>query len=285
MMNQSPIETALSRAMIRWSLSKTMQVAETAGSVLYRVEQNGKDLAALKLARPGSDTDAVSDALLAWYGGEGAVTVFDAFDGAMFMEWIEGPTLATLPADGRDAEAAEALASIAQRLLFPREDPPEGLVSLRSHFAPLFAPPSPDWPRMGRDLLARSVGIAHKLFDKPSAIMPLHGNLVHESIVLSPRGWLAANPLGLLGDPTFELAPAFLTPVDQHKLVAEPMRVTMLADKFTGALGLNRKRLLGFAAINAALSARRDLAAGQPIAHQLGVLPHLLAAYDQAEGR
>ena len=47
-MNRTPAETALSKAMIRWSLSRASMVAETPSSILYRVEQNGRDPAALK---------------------------------------------------------------------------------------------------------------------------------------------------------------------------------------------------------------------------------------------
>ena len=52
MMNQSPVETALSRAMIRWSLTKSTPVAETVTSWIFRVEQNGRNFAALKILKP-----------------------------------------------------------------------------------------------------------------------------------------------------------------------------------------------------------------------------------------
>ena len=55
-----------------------------------------------------------------------------------------------------------------------------------------------------------------------------------------------------------------------------------MADIFAARLGFNRKRMIGYAAAHSALSACWDLEAGEPITHDLAVLPHLLAAYDKA---
>lgn len=283
MMNQTPIETALSRAMIRWSLSKTTLVAETATSMLYRVEQNGRDTAALKLLKPEAGMEeAKGGELLAWYGGEGAVTVFDSIEGAVFMEWVGGDTLASLSHQGRDREAIEVLADVARRLHVGRDATPPELPTVRERFAALFASKSVTWPRMGRDLLARSVGIAHKLFDKPSAHIPLHGDLHHGNILSSPRGWLAVDPKGLLGDPVYDLAPAFMNPIDAPKIASNPARIAHMAETFATRLGHKQKRIIGFAAAHAALSACWALEDGETINTQIAVLPHLLAAYDQA---
>lgn len=284
MMNQTPIETALSRAMIRWSLSKTVLVAETDTSLLYRVEQNGREPAALKLLKPGAAGagEARGGDLLAWYGGEGAVTVFDSIEGAVFMEWVDGQSLGDLARAGKDQEATLALAEVAERLHLPRENDPPELIPLRAHFDALFESRSVVWPRMGRDLLARSVGIAHRLFDKPAPQRPLHGDLHHDNILRAARGWLAVDPKGLYGDPVYDLAPAFMNPIDAPKLAADPARVMRLTDVFCARLGFKPKRLLGFAAVHAALSACWAIEDGRSYATQIAVLPHLLAAYDQA---
>jgi streptogrisin C len=48
----------------------------------------------LKQLKPeAGDEEQRGSALLAWYGGEGAATVFDAMGGVIFMEWLDGPTL------------------------------------------------------------------------------------------------------------------------------------------------------------------------------------------------
>jgi streptomycin 6-kinase len=138
------------------------------------------------------------------------------------------------------------------------------------------------WPHTARDLYARASGIALKLFDKPSAQLPLHGDLHYDNIISSGRGWLAIDPVGLFGDPAYEVAPAFVSPSGAEALVADPRRISALLDTFEARLDLPRKRVLGWAAAHAALSASVNLANGKPITIQLACLPNLLSAYDQA---
>jgi streptomycin 6-kinase len=283
MMNESPTETALSRAIIRWSLSRATQIADTPASIVYKVEQNGQQPAALKILKPvAGEEEKRGAALLSWYSGDGAVTVFDVTEDAIFMEWLDGPTLGEPARNGRDDEATEAFGHVVQLLHKPRDTTPEGLISLRQRFQSLFDADSRIWPPTARDLYARSVGIALALFDRPSVAMPLHGDLHHDNILSSARGWLAIDPKGLLGDPAYEVANAFLNPVDVTKLAASATRIAHLADSFSGRLGFNRKRVLAWACAHAALSACRELEAGRPITLTLAVLPLLLAAYDLA---
>jgi len=283
MMNQSPAETALSRAMIRWSLTKATPVAESPRSWIFRVEQNGRDFAVLKIMKPlAAEEEGRGSRLLQWYGGEGAATVFDIEGNAVFMEWIDGGTLGEPARTGRDEEATIALATLVGRLHAPRPDAPTDLLPLRERFRTLFDTDVRLWPHTARDLYARAAGVALTLFDKPAAMLPLHGDLHHDNILSSDRGWLAIDPKGLLGDPAYEVANAFRNPHGALNVVADPRRITAMADIFAARLGFNRKRMIGYAAAHSALSACWDLEAGEPITHDLAVLPHLLAAYDKA---
>jgi streptomycin 6-kinase len=282
-MNRTPAETALSKAMIRWSLSRASLVAETPVSILYKVEQNGRNPAALKQLKPGAgDEELRGSALLAWYGGEGAATVFDSADGILFMEWLDGATLGEAARQGRDEDATAALATVVESLHLARDADPPPLMPLRLHFRELFDMQPARWPAMSKDLLARSIGIAHQLFDKPAASIPLHGDLHHDNILSSPRGWLAIDPKGLIGDPVYEVANSFLTPHGADSLIADPARIMRLADAYSARLGFNRKRVLGYAVAHAALTACWQIDSGKTVAPQLAVLPHLLTAYDQA---
>ncbi|WP_297107305.1 aminoglycoside phosphotransferase family protein [uncultured Devosia sp.] len=283
MVNQSPVETALSRAMIRWSLTKSVPVAETPRSWVFRVEQNGRNFAAIKILKPAVSLEEGRGArLLSWYGGDGAATVFDIHGDTIFMEWLDGGTLGDAVRAGRDEEASIALAGVVGNLHRPREDAPDDLEPLRQRFEVLFETDVRAWPHTARDLYARCAGIALKLFDKPMPQIPLHGDLHHDNIISSDRGWLAIDPKGLIGDPHYELANAFRNPVGAGKLAADPRRIAAMADIFAVRLGLNRKRLLGFAAAHSGLSVCWDLAAGNPITADLAILPNLLSAYDQA---
>ncbi len=267
--------------MIRWSLSKATPVAETPYSWLYRAEQTGRKPAALKLLKPSAGPgERRGAALLAWYGGEGAPAVFESTDDAVFMEWLDGASLAEPAKAGHDQEATIAIAQLVTQLHQLRPEPPKSLLPLREHFEALFKAVRGNWPGRARDLFARSIGIAHNLFDRPPQPVPLHGDLQHHNILSADRGWLAIDPKGLLGDPVYEIAPAFMAPQDATKLVSDPARIARLADTFAQRLSFPRKRILGFAAAHAALSACWELEAGRPVTLQLAVLPHLLAAYD-----
>ncbi len=283
MMNQSPAETALSRALIRWSLTKATPVAETAGSWIFRVEQNGRNFAAVKILKPAASAEEGRGArLMQWYSGDGAATVFDIHGDTIFMEWLDGGTLGEPARNGRDDEATNAFATVVANLHRPRPDIPDDLEPLRQRFEALFKTDVRVWPHTARDLYARAAGIALKLFDKPAPDVPLHGDLHHDNIISSQRGWLAIDPKGLIGDPHYEVANAFRNPVGALKLAADPRRINAMADTFSQRLGLNRKRLLGFAAAHSGLAACWDLEAGNSIATDLAVLPLLLSAYDQA---
>ncbi|MGV8853887.1 MAG: aminoglycoside phosphotransferase family protein [Devosia sp.] len=282
-MNQSPVETALSRAMIRWSLTKSTPIAETATSWVFRVEQNGRNFAVLKILKPlAAHEERRGSMLLNWYGGEGAATVFDMHGDTLFLEWLDGGTLGDAVRAGHDDQATIALCSLVASLHRPRADPPEILLPLRERFAALFATDARAWPHTARDLFARAGGIALKLFDRPTAQIPLHGDLHHDNILSSDRGWLAIDPKGLLGDPCYETANAFINPVGAEDLVKDPRRIAGLADMVAERLGYNRKRVLGWASAHAALSACWSLDAGEPITGQLTMLPLLLSAYDKA---
>jgi streptomycin 6-kinase len=282
-MNQSPVETALSRAMIRWSLTKSTPVAETPRSWIFRVEQNGRNFAALKILKPAvAEEEGRGARLLQWYGGDGAATVFDIHGDTIFMEWLDGKTLGDAARAGHDEEATIALATVVSQLHRARPEPPQDLVPLRQRFQALFDTDVRAWPHTARDLYARASGIALKLFDKPAAQVPLHGDLHHDNILSSDRGWLAIDPKGVIGDPAYEVANAFRNPHGAPTIAANPRRIAQMADVLAARLGLNRKRILGYAAAHSGLSVCWDLAAGNPITTDLAVLPPLLAAYDQA---
>jgi streptomycin 6-kinase len=283
MMNQSPIETALNRAMIRWSLTKSTPIADSQSSAIFRVEQNGRNFAVLKILKPlAAEEERRGAALMNWYGGEGAATIFDIHGDTIFMEWLDGGTLGEAVRAGHDDDSTIALAPLVAGLLRPRADVPADLLELRPRFQTLFDTDVRQWPHTARDLYARACGIALKLFDKPVADIPLHGDLHHDNILSSDRGWLAIDPKGLLGDATYEVANVFRNPYGANKIVTDPRRIQGLADAFAARLGFNRKRVLGWAAAHSALSACWDLAAGNPITVDLAVLPLLLSAYDQA---
>ncbi|HUV32216.1 MAG TPA: aminoglycoside phosphotransferase family protein [Devosiaceae bacterium] len=280
--NRSPAETALSRAVIRWSLGRTALIAETPASYVYKVERRGAPPAALKLFKPGRGEEIRGAILLAWYGGEGAARVYDADAEAVLMEWCDGPALASVVAAGGDDEATETLAEVAAALHQTRGEHPRAMIGLEDRFQALIRGNPRLWPGAAHDLFARAAGMAMSVLEGPGPKLPLHGDLHHHNVLKSARGWLAIDPKGLIGDPAYEVAPVFLNPWENRALCTDPRRIGRLASTLSARLGFERGRVLRFAAAHAALSACWLLERGAEARHPVAVLERLLAAVAEA---
>lgn len=267
----------------RWKLSGATLVAETSASRVYRVERKREGPAALKLLKPEAGDEAAGGDLLDWYGGQGAARVFALARDAVLMEWLEGPVLVEQVRNGGDISAAEIVCGVVSRLHAPRNmPPPRGLQSLETRISGMFAADNPLWPRPARDMLIRAHIIARQLLETTPEPIVLHGDIHHGNILGSPRGWLAIDPKGLLGDPAYELANCFINPWEMTELCMRMERIEALAGLFAEKLNLDMARILGFAVVHAVLSACWGLQAGNSIRHQLAILPRLVAAHQRA---
>jgi streptomycin 6-kinase len=126
--------------------------------------------------------------------------------------------------------------------------------------------------------LAEAARIARALLTDPVPPQALHGDLHHDNVLSSPRGWLAIDPKGICGDPAYEPANAFRNPDGLGARLFQPTRIHDLADRFAKGLGLPPGRLLGWAAAHCALSTRWSLEAGQDITDDMRLLSLLLSA-------
>lgn len=257
-------------------------MAETPQAWTYKVYREDNTPAALRIYKGGEDRSAAEGDLLDWYRGDGAIRHYGTAENCILTEWAEGRTLAAPALDGKDAQSTGAIANLVGMLHVSRPNPPASLTPLREYLSDFFAADVRVWPDTARDLYARSVGIAYAALDKPSAEIPLHGDVHHDRIVLGERGWIARTPVGLIGDPAYDLAASFLHPWGKVELSADPYRINAMADAYAAKLGHKRKRILAFAAIYAANSACQALEVGGSINWHLAVLPNLLAVYDLA---
>ena len=126
--------------------------------------------------------------------------------------------------------------------------------------------------------LAAAARIARTLLATSTPPQPLHGDLHHDNVLNSPRGWLAIDPKGVLGDPDYEPANAFRNPDCAGDLILHPDRIARLANRFAHRLGHPRDRLLGWAAAHCALSICWSREDGLDPTEDLSLLPILLKA-------
>lgn len=241
-----------------WSLAADGPSFQTPSSWLRPVRFRGSK-AMLKCMKPASDEHHAA-AVLDYFGGNGAVRIYRASEHAWLMERGARPgELTRMVLAGDDDGAAEILAVTIAKLHAARPWPPPGdLPSLRRRFAALLDnADKPDGP----DVLRRCAAMATALLAGERGRTVLHGDMHHDNVVDGgvvdgrPRGWLAIDPKGVYGEPTYEVANLLCNPWPHGEIVHKPGRMLHLAESYAARLGLDAGRVLRFAFAHAGLSA------------------------------
>ncbi|RWC47382.1 MAG: 3'-kinase [Mesorhizobium sp.] len=219
-----------------WNVSAPELIAETFSSRIWMV-----------LRKDGSH---------AWRRGEGAVRLLGRDGHSMLLEYA-GETLLQQVLDEQGDFAATAIAAeVMAKLFSPGKDPfPPELQPLRERFASLFNKANADRDAGQDSLYVEAAVIADRLLDNPHDIRPLHGDLHHENILHGPRGWLAIDPKGVLGDPGFDAANMLYNPLDRDELCLDPERIAHMAEIFAGTLSQTPAAILDHAIAYGCLSA------------------------------
>ncbi|GGM03574.1 aminoglycoside/hydroxyurea antibiotic resistance kinase [Pseudooceanicola nanhaiensis] len=265
----------------RFGIAAAGLVERTAIAVVWRVELAGGGVAGLKVFHEeGLANEGPGLAWMRARDGAGVVRLLDQQGRAVLMEWQEGPSLGDLVRRGEDARAARELLSVAQRL-HQGADTGAGLSlpPLDAWFGALrdvtLAAACP--PEAARDMLAAR-DIAERLLAAPREVRGLHGDLHHDNIRDGARGWLAFDAKGVRGERAYELANAFRNPKGAAALVADPARIAALADLWSEGFGVERTRLLDWAAAKCALSICWRAKGPVGADAEFGLLARLIAA-------
>ncbi|HEY2177570.1 MAG TPA: aminoglycoside phosphotransferase family protein [Caulobacteraceae bacterium] len=225
------------------------------GSHLAPVTQAGVP-AMLKVAH--GEEERRGAALMAWWAGEGAARVLAWSDPALLLERAEGSrSLAAMARAGDDDAAMRILCAAAERLHTPRPAPrPQSLVPLDRWFAALGAGAG----RRG-GLFAAAWTVARGLLAAPRDAAPLHGDLHHDNVLdFGPRGWLAIDPKGLIGERGFDYANMVCNP--DIVVAGAPGVLARRAKIICQESGLEPRRHLQWVLAYAALSASWNLDSG-----------------------
>ncbi|MBZ9974618.1 aminoglycoside phosphotransferase family protein [Mesorhizobium sp. BR-1-1-10] len=242
----------------RWKVSEPELMAETFSSRIWKVRLEHGAPAIVKALKPFDDVadELRGEHFLAWRRGEGAVRLLGRDGHSMLLEY-GGNTLLSQVLDEQGDNAATAIAADVMATLFSPSDhpyPPE-LQPLRERFASLFKKAATDRGIGDDSLYVEAAAIADRLLANPHEIRPLHGDLHHENILRGPRGWLAIDPKGVLGDPGFEAANMFYNPLDRDALCLAPERIAHMAEIFARTLGQSPAAILDHALAYGCLSA------------------------------
>lgn len=233
----------------RWGLVPDGEAFSTpyTGSWLLPVRRDGVP-AMLKLAHEAEERRG--GGVMAWWGGQGAATVLAHEDEALLLERAMGAGSLVEMARSDDDGATRILCHAALGLHAPRPAaPPASLVPLGQWFAAL----APAADRRG-GVLALAHATALALLADPREISVLHGDIHHENVLdFGPRGWLAIDPKGLIGEHGFDYANIFCNP--DPLVAAPPERLRRQARVVVEVAGLEPRRLLQWILAYAALSA------------------------------
>lgn len=188
--------------------------------------------------------------LMSWWGGEGAARVLAQEGNALLLERATGTgSLVEMARDGCDDEASRIICAVAARLHAARRCPAPELIPLRRWFAAL----EPASARHG-GVFNQAAATALELLAEPEEVVVLHGDLHHGNVLdFGPRGWLAIDPKGLVGERGFDYANLFCNP-DLASATA-PGRLAREATVVAEAAGVDRRRLLRWILAWAGLSA------------------------------
>ncbi len=239
-----------------WDLIPDGEAIITHSSRLLPVRR-GATPAMLKIAV--EEEERRGAAVMVWWNGEGAARVL-AHDGdALLMECASGEaSLVEMARNGRDDQASRILCAVAKTLHAPKGCPPLSSVVPLSRWFETLAPAA---SRHG-GILDKAAATARKLLAKPQEVVVLHGDIHHDNVLdAGPRGWLAIDPKGLIGERGFDFANIFCNP--DAEIATAPGRLARQASVVAEAAGLERERLLKWILAYAGLSAGWTLGDGE----------------------
>lgn len=234
--------------LVRWKLERDGDVMVTATSRLLPVRRAGRT-AMLKIAIVLEEERG--GRLMSWWSGRGAARVLERDGNALLLERAQGEkSLVDLACNGRDDEASRIICAVVGELHAARSGNPPELIPLARWFRDLESGAK----RYGSDLLARCARVSRELLAAQQDVVVLHGDIHHSNILdFGPRGWLAIDPKGLIGERGFEFANVFCNP--SRDIALSSGRLRRQLDAVEKAARLDRIRLLKWILAYAGLSA------------------------------
>ncbi len=253
----------------QWAVTDAIPIADTVTSRVYRVTLADGGSAVVKQLKPiGLEEELRGGDYLAWRGGIGAVRLL-ARDGGTFLLEDAGDValLETLDKRGDDW-ATDTLIDVLGMLHSPSAVPvPADLEPLHQRFHSLFrladSRSEPDAAR--RSMIGEAAAEARVLLEDQHDVGPLHGDLHHENVLESARGWVAIDPKGLIGDRAYDAANLFYNPLGRDDLRLDPRRIGGIAARFARRFGRERRTVLRYGFAHACLSASWHLEDGETL--------------------
>ena len=241
-----------------WNIEAAKQIADTPAGVVYAVTRGDGSPAVAKVLKKKVLEDSLRGAdFIAWRAGVGCVELLERSDDILLMEHAGAETLRdVLFRDGDDDATTEIAADVLLQYHQPsQQPPPSSLLTLPLYFESLFRKAEQDRTDGVESIYVDAAALAQELIDRQRDVKPLHGDLHHENIMRSGRGWIIIDPAGLIGDAALDVANMFSNPLDRFDLTRSEARIASMAAIFSRALQRDERVLLQYAFAYGCLSA------------------------------
>jgi streptomycin 6-kinase len=237
-----------------WNLSNPQFLTQTMTSHIYTVTHDTETVV-LKLLAPSETKEQSGAVALRYFDGCGAVRLLRYDEGAHLLEYATGDELVTLVERGEDENATRIIAQVIKQLhSVPQDAPRDGLFMLDRWFRELFRKAAADKRAGIESIYVRSASLTERLLADRREVRVLHGDIHHRNIRQSSRGWLAFDPKGVVGEPTYDCANTLCNPV-MPELVHNETRLLTNAAILADTLAIDLPRVLAFTYAYACLNA------------------------------
>lgn len=238
-----------------WQIASATLLADTNSSHIWKATITGAENSPVivKILKPAGHEELRGAYYMRERNGHGAIRLLDLQldPSMMLLEYAGDYDLKAHLEAGHDAETIRIAADVIRALHNPSGQAlPSELQPLRKHFKSLF-----DLADTVQGTYAEATKLALHLLDQPHESIALHGDLHHENIIQSSRGWLAIDPHGLCGDAAFDCANLFYNPLDRDDLCLDERRALAMAETFSVAIGKPASYILDYAFCYGCLSA------------------------------
>ena len=241
-----------------WNIEAAEQIADTPAGVVYAVTRGDGSPAVAKVLKKKVLKDSLRGAdFITWRAGVGCVELLERSDDILLMEHAGAETLRdVLFRDGDDDATTQIAADVLLQYHQPsQQPPPSSLLTLPLYFESLFRKAEQDRTDGVESIYVEAAALAQELIDRQRDVKPLHGDLHHENIMRSGRGWIIIDPAGLIGDAALDVANMFSNPLDRFDLTRSEARIASMAAIFSRALQRDERVLLQYAFAYGCLSA------------------------------
>lgn len=243
-----------------WDIASLIDLAAGVGGRVWRARTaSGVSVVVKQVSEQAAEDAAHALAWLKWRQGHGAVRLLDATGDLQLLEDAGDVTLGAVLESEGDMAATQLAAQMLRTLHAPGSGPAT-LPSMRERFASLTRLDNPPEP-----LLQAARHRLERLLALPHAPQPLHGDIHHDNLLRGPRGWLAIDPHGVLGDPAYDAANLLYNPIERRDLRTSTDRAQSLADILGPAVGRPPEVVLAYAFCHACLSSVWHLEDGNPL--------------------